>query len=171
VVLLDADFRNPSLSQAMTPDAELGLIHVIGGKATINQVLVTDPDTKLKIIPAGAKSKLIHSSELMGSDAFKIVMDDLRSRYEYIIVDLPPLAPVVDVRATTQLIDSYVFVIEWGKTSINLVDRTLMQARGIYDNLLGVVLNKADLAALGRYESFQSYRSHRQYYARYGYVD
>jgi succinoglycan biosynthesis transport protein ExoP len=171
VVLLDADFRNPSLSRALAPDAELGLIHVIGGKASIEEVLVTDTDTKLKIIPSGAKSKLIHSSELMGSDAFKKVMDELRLMYDYIIVDLPPLAPVVDVRASTQLIDSYVFVIEWGKTSINLVERSLMQARGVYDGLLGVVLNKADLAALSRYESFQSYRSYRQYYARYGYVD
>jgi succinoglycan biosynthesis transport protein ExoP len=62
-------------------------------------------------------------------------------------------------------------MIEWGRTKIDVVEHALRMAPGVYDNLLGVVLNKANLKLLGRYES-----DHRQYYdnrhfSRYGYVD
>ena len=69
------------------------------------------------------------------------------------MVDLPPLAPVVDVRATTHLIDSFIFVIEWGRTKIDVVEHALGQAQGVYENLLGVVLNKVDMNIFGRYAS------------------
>ena len=61
----------------------------------------------------------------------------LREKYDYVIVDLSPLAPVVDVRAATHLVDSYLFVVEWGKTKIDVVESALNSARGVYDNLLG----------------------------------
>ena len=78
------------------------------------------------------------------------------------IVDLSPLAPVVDVRAATHLVDSYLFIVEWGKTKIDVVERALNTSRGVYDNLLGVVLNKVDLDRLRRYD-------YSTYYSRYGY--
>ena len=92
----------------------------------------------------------------------KRLFDRLRERYDYVIVDLSPLAPVVDVRAATHLFDSYLFVVEWGKTNIDVVERALNTARGVYDNLLGVILNKVDFVRLGRYD-------YSTYYTRYGY--
>jgi hypothetical protein len=81
---------------------------------------------------------------------FQILFERLRQAYEYIIVDLPPVAPVVDGRAMTHLVDSFVFVIEWGRTKIGVVEHALRMAPGAYDNLLGVVLNKTNLNLLGR---------------------
>jgi succinoglycan biosynthesis transport protein ExoP len=77
----------------------------------------------------------------------------------------------VDVRATTNLVDSYLFVVEWGRTKTDVVERVLSAARPVYDNLLGVVLNKADISRLSRYETYQSKYYHNRYYARYGYTD
>jgi succinoglycan biosynthesis transport protein ExoP len=78
---------------------------------------------------------------------------------------------VVDVRATSNFVDSYIFVIEWGRTKIDVVEHALGAARGVYDNLLGVVLNKADINVLSRYESYRGKYYHNRYYARYGYTD
>jgi polysaccharide biosynthesis transport protein len=81
---------------------------------------------------------------------------------------------VVDVRSTRStghLLDFYVLVIEWGKTKIDVVEHALDVARGVYDNLLGVVLNKVDLNRLTRYESHRSDYYHNHRYARYGYTD
>ena len=50
--------------------------------------------------------------------------------YDYVVVDLSPLAPIVDVRATTHLVDSYIFVIEWGRTKIDVVKHALAVAQG-----------------------------------------
>ena len=55
----------------------------------------------------------------------KRLFDRLQEKYEYVIVDLSPLAPVVDVRAATHLVDSYLFVVEWGKTKIDIVESAL----------------------------------------------
>jgi succinoglycan biosynthesis transport protein ExoP len=95
----------------------------------------------------------------------------LREHFDYIIIDLSPLAPVVDVRTVTRLVDSFVFVIEWGRTKIDVVEHTLRDAPGVYENLLGVALNKADLTVLSRYESYRGNYYYNKYYARYGYTD
>ena len=87
------------------------------------------------------------------------------------IVDLSPLAPVVDVRAMTHLIDSFVFVVEWGRTKIDVAEHALRAAPGVHENLLGAVLNKADMNSLGRYEAYRGNYYYKRYYARYGYTD
>jgi succinoglycan biosynthesis transport protein ExoP len=94
----------------------------------------------------------------------------LRENYEYVIVDLSPIAPVVDVRSATHLVDTFLFVIQWGKTKIDVAEHALNTARGVYDNLLGVVLNKVDLKALNRYEGHGNYYYSR-HYAHYGYTE
>jgi succinoglycan biosynthesis transport protein ExoP len=95
----------------------------------------------------------------------KQLFESLRSAYDYVIVDLPPLAPVVDVRATTNLIDSFVYVVEWGRTKIDVVWHNLANASGVYDRLLGVVLNKADTQVLGRYEGYHGNYYYNRYYS------
>jgi succinoglycan biosynthesis transport protein ExoP len=94
----------------------------------------------------------------------------LRDSYEYVIVDFSPVTPVVDVRSATHLVDSFLFVIQWGKTKIDAAERALNTARGVYNNLLGVVLNKVDLKALNRYAGHGNYYYSR-HYAHYGYTD
>ena len=100
---------------------------------------------------------------------FKQLLDGLRPNYDYIIVDLPPLAPVSDARATAGIIDSYLYVVEWGRTKINVVQHQLAAAPELYDRLLGVVLSKANVKILTRYEQYYGRNYYKNYYARYGY--
>jgi polysaccharide biosynthesis transport protein len=171
VILVDCDLRNPSLSQELAPNATAGLIDVVTDAASLEEVVWTDPSTRLSFLPVVAKPRLTHTSEILASDALKRLFDQLRGRYDYVIVDLSPLAPVVDVRSTAHLLDSYVFVIEWGKTKIDVVEHALQTARSVYDNLLGVVLNKVDLNRIMRYESYRGDYYYNRHYARYGYTD
>ena len=171
VILVDCDLRKPALSQALAPSATLGLIEVISGAASLDQVIWSYPSSQLSFLPLVAKSRLIHTSELLASAAMKRLFDRLRETYDYVIVDLSPIAPVVDVRSTNHLLDSYVFVIEWGKTKIDVVEHALTTARGVYDNLLGVVLNKADFKRLGRYDSYRGDYYYNRRYINYGYTD
>jgi succinoglycan biosynthesis transport protein ExoP len=171
VVLVDCDLRQPSLTKELAPAATAGLIEILTGSANLEDVIWTDPSTKLAFLPVVAKSRLSHTSDILASDALKRLFDELRGKYDYVIVDLSPLAPVVDVRSTANLVDCYVLVIEWGKTKIDVVEHALSSARGVYDNLLGVVLNKVDLKGLSRYESHGSDYYYNRYYAQYGYTD
>lgn len=171
VIMLDCDLRNPAISRRLTPNASAGLLEVLAAKARLSDVIWTEPTTGLEFLPSVVKTRVAHSSEILASPATKELFDYLRGIYDYIIVDLSPLAPVVDVRTTSNLIDSYLFVIEWGRTRIDVVEHALNAARTVHENLLGVVLNKADVNVLSRYENYRGKYYYNRYYARYGYTD
>ncbi|UPK25711.1 polysaccharide biosynthesis tyrosine autokinase [Bradyrhizobium sp. 195] len=171
VILVDADLRNPSLSRALRPDAKSGLVDLVSSKAQLDEVVSVDPQTGLTILPAGITSKLLHTNEVLASKPMRDLVALLRSKYDYVVLDMPPMAPVVDVRVTSSFVDSFVFVVEWGKTKIDVVRHNLRGAPEIQDKLLGVVLNKADTKLLARYESYHGRYYYQKYYARYGYVE
>jgi polysaccharide biosynthesis transport protein len=171
VILIDGDLRNPTLSRRLVSKPDVGLLEVIGGKIGLREAIYTDNVSGLAFLPAVIEARLAHSSEILASEALRQLVDGLRKVYDYIIIDFPPLAPVVDVRATTNLVDSYVFVIEWGRTRLNMVQRQLSSAPEIFDRLLGIVLNKANVKVLERYEDYYGrYYYKKNYYARYGYT-
>lgn len=169
-LLVDGDLRNPGLSRVLAPHAPAGLLDLVAGTAALDDVVWTERSTSLQFLPANLKSTLAGTSEILASDAAKRLFDSLRETFDYIVVDLSPLAPIIDARATAHLVDSYLFVIEWGHTNVDVVERALNDARMIYDNMLGAVLNKADLRALGRYEHCHGYY-HNKHYNRYGYTE
>ncbi|MCK1269279.1 MULTISPECIES: polysaccharide biosynthesis tyrosine autokinase [unclassified Bradyrhizobium] len=171
VILIDADLRNPSLSRALLPDAQAGVVDVVAQRSNLEDVVMIDPQTKLAILPAGNTSKLLHTNEVLASKAMRDLIALLRTKYDYIVLDMPPMAPVVDVRVTSNYVDSYLFVVEWGKTKIDVVKHNLRNAPEIQDKLLGIVLNKADTKLLARYESYHGRYYYQKYYARYGYVE
>ncbi|MCV6548585.1 MAG: chain-length determining protein, partial [Cohaesibacter sp.] len=92
------------------------------------------------------------------------LLNNARERFDYIIVDLPPVAPVVDVKAFASRIDAFVMVVEWGKTSRSLVKSITDANPFIKDKALGVVLNKADMDQMKLY---RAYGSSDYYYSQY----
>jgi len=146
VILIDADLRNPTLAHSLSPRPTTGWLEVTGGKIDLAQATGWDPATGLALLPLVLNEAPVHSDEVLASREFRDLVDRLRQSYDYVIIDLPPIAPVVDVRA----IDSFVFVVEWGSTRIKAVLRHLLAERELHDRLLGVVLNKANLKMLER---------------------
>jgi polysaccharide biosynthesis transport protein len=154
VILMDCDLRHPSLSRALAPDARAGFLDVVAGELDLADVVWTDPSTNMAFLPAGAEQGVPNATEFLTSNAAKSLFDRLQVKYDYVIVDLPPLVASVDVRATSGLIDSYILVIEWGATKIDAVQYALRHAGGVQANILGAVLNKVDMAGMGRYDGY-----------------
>ena len=167
VLLVDGDLRNPSLSRALAPGAKCGILDVISGKSSLEEVVWTDPSTNLAFLPAATPFRLAHSNEIFSNDSTKQFFKELRQSYDYIIVDLSPLVPVIDVRATTNLVDAYVLVVEWGRTKIKLVEHAVSEAENVYENLLGVVLNKANMDVVHRYDGHLDGYYRNKHFARY----
>jgi succinoglycan biosynthesis transport protein ExoP len=169
-ILVDADLRNPWLSRVLARTAKAGSLDVISGKASLDKAVWNDPITNMAFLPMVSTSRLVrYSNEILGSDEMKKLFDELRRRYEWVVVDFSPLAPVVDVRSTTHLVDSYVLVIEWGRTKIDTVEHALHSAKVVYENLLGAVLNKVNVRQLRSYDRGNYYQN--KHYARYGYTE
>ena len=171
VIVVDCDLRNPSLSANFAPNAGAGLIEVINGKRSLEETVWQDPKTNLVFLPVFRRGPLFHTSEILAADAMRQLFDRLRGSYDYIIVDLPPLAPLVDVRASSPFIDCFVLVVEWGRTKIDVVQHALHTAPNIYEGLIGTVLNKTDIKAMARYDSYRSDYYSENHYARYGFSD
>jgi succinoglycan biosynthesis transport protein ExoP len=167
-ILIDGDLRNPALSASLAPRAEHGILDVVLGKKPIEEVLWKDPETGLVLLPGSTGPRIAHSSEVLGSPAVRTLLEELRQKFEYVIVDLPPVAPIVDVQSTAGLVDYYVFITEWARTKIEVAQLALKKASVVHDNLLGVILNKVDFKRLGRYERRLSDYYSDEHYAQYG---
>jgi polysaccharide biosynthesis transport protein len=170
-ILVDCDLRNPSLSRALAPRAKKGLIDVLTEKVEFEKAIWKDPSTNMAFLPVVMKFRFANSNEILSSVPMKRLFEKLRESYDYVVVDLPPLAPIVDVRAATPIVDSFVFIIEWGRTKIDIVEHALGQAQEVYDHLLGVVLNKVDMKSFGRHASDHKRYYYNKDYARYGYTE
>jgi polysaccharide biosynthesis transport protein len=171
VILIDCDLRNPSLSNALTPNATTGLLEVISGGQQIDETIWKEPKTNMVFLPAVKRLPLLHSSEILMTEQMRKLFERLRSNYDYVIVDLPPLSPIVDVRATAPLVDCFVLIVEWAKTKIDVVQHALHTAPNVYENLAGVVLNKTDIKSLARYDYYTSDYYDDDHYLHYGLTD
>jgi capsular exopolysaccharide synthesis family protein len=169
VIVVDCDLRNPSLSASLTPDVGAGITDVLSGARSLEDTIWSDTATGLDFLP-GRRGALANTSDILSTNETKKLFDQLRATYDYVIVDLPPLAPIVDVRATTALIDSFVLVVEWGGTTTDVVEHALNAAPNVYDALLGTVLNKADMKAMKRYASHIGDYYNDEHYSRYGQI-
>jgi succinoglycan biosynthesis transport protein ExoP len=152
VILVDCDVRHSSISRLLAPNASTGLLDVVAGKADLADAVWTDATTQLEFLPAGGH--VANATEFLASRAAKSLFDTLQIKYDYVIVDLAPLVASMDVCATSSFIDSYLLVIEWGSTKIDAVQYALRHAPSVHANMVGVVLNKVDMATMGRYDSY-----------------
>jgi succinoglycan biosynthesis transport protein ExoP len=164
VLLIDADLRNPGATRQIARHAERGILEVLQDGIPVRDVIMINPDTKLAFLPAVIKRRIPYSSELLASEAMDRLVRDVSDAFDYIIFDLPPLAPVVDARAMSSKLDTYLFVIEWGKTARNVIKKTLIANSSVAAKCAGAILNKVDTE---RMKFYQSYGSSEFYYSRY----
>lgn len=157
VILVDADLRNPKIAHCVASMPTTGLRDVVSGGVDLERAIVTDPGTGLDMLPALPERDFIHTDEVIASAGLRSLVDSLRARYDYVIVDLPPIAPVVDARVAAPLIDSFLFVIECGRTRIKTVQSHLAGAPQVNDSLLGFVLNKASPGRLDHFDQHGLY--------------
>src|SRR5262249_26468593 len=129
-----------------------------------------DPKSNLAFLPTGKRIPLFLSSEILSGEPISKMFEVLRQNYDYILVDLPPLSPIIDVRASTHFVDAYLLAVEWGRTKIDVVEQSLRGAPRIYDGLIGTILNKVDMDTIKRYDTSGRY-DRNNYYSRYGYTD
>src|SRR5262249_45870148 len=170
-ILVDCDIRNPSLSRALAPRAKKGLIDILTGRVELEKAIWKDPSTNMVFLPVLMKFRFANSSEILSSVQMKKLFENLRESYDYIIVDFPPLAPIVDARAASPLVDSFVYTIEWGRTKIDVVEHALEQAQEVHDRLLGVVLNKVNMKSFRRHAGPHESYYYNKDYGRYGYQE
>jgi succinoglycan biosynthesis transport protein ExoP len=171
VMVIDCDLRNPSLTRALAPGATSGIVDVLSGEKSLEEACWKCPVTKVTFLPSIESAGLLHTSEILASPAIKKLFEQLRRSYDYIVVDLPPLAPIIDVRATGHLVDFYFLVVEWGGTKIDVVQHAINRSHPVSEGFVGAILNKTEMHQIGRYDARLSDYYSNRHYGRYGYTD
>lgn len=167
VLLIDADLRNPGATRALGQHAEEGLLEVLLEGHAPASAMLTDPDTGLRFLPAVVRRRIPHSSELLASAAMARLLAQVAAEFDYVVLDLPPLGPVVDARAVAPRVDGFIMVVEWGGTSRKAVKDTLNAEPQIAGRCLGVILNKVDAGKMKLYEGYGSSDYYASRYTHY----
>ncbi|MBA2401295.1 MAG: AAA family ATPase [Bradyrhizobium sp.] len=155
-LLIDGDLRNPQVTRALCPRAEIGLLEVALGRATLEQAILTDRSTGLSILPSTTVQEVEIITELMFSERIVDVLDHLRQRFELIIIDSPPSVPLVDGRALAELADRIVLALAWDQTPGEVFSHTIDLLAPVSDRILGTVLTQVDLNRLQFYDYYRS---------------
>lgn len=155
-LLVDADLRNPGLTRALAPQAEGGLVECLADGATVDSLIYTDPETGLSFLPASLRRRPVHTSELLTSPRMAALLEDASARHDYVVIDLAPLGPIVDVRAIAPRVDGFIFVIEWGATDRKLVRAVLRNNPGVAEKCIGTVLNNVDSGKMRLYQDSET---------------
>lgn len=167
VVLIDADPRRPGLTRSLGIRRGPGLVEVVLGKCDWRKALRNHKASGLHILPCLSPPQMAFSSELLGTQSMRALVDDLALHYDVVVLDLSPLGPVVDAKAALPMIDRVVLVAEWGKTPRALLRATLALETAVQARLLGVLLNQVDMQALPAYTVTASAEHYLEDYVDY----
>jgi receptor protein-tyrosine kinase len=141
-----------------------GLTNILAGSAELSDVLQQHGDAGLKVIAAGPTPP--NPSELLASSQMFKLIDDLRTTYDFVLIDAPPLLPVADSSGLAVMVDGVVLSTRYGTTR----KEQLQQARATLDRVggrtLGVILNivppKADVTSAYGYGYAYGYDADRK---------
>lgn len=168
VMLIDGDLRNPGLTRALGGEIEHGLVEVLLEDMSWRDAFQTERKTGVHIL-ANKRGRVVHTSELLGGADMERLLDELAQEYDYIIIDLPPLGPVIDARAVLHKLDGVFFVAKWGGTNINYIENILRSDPRIRAKCYGAFLNMFDAKkahSYGYYEGSSYYygKAYTRYY-------
>ena len=139
VLLVDGDLRRPSIHALFGINDTPGLSEVLMGAVNLDDALVTIPEYHLSILPAGMVPS--HPAELLGSTGMRRTLDALRTRFDRILIDMPPVEPLADVSIASGLVDGLLMIVRAGVTPKPAIERALSGLDTA--KVLGLVLNDA----------------------------
>jgi exopolysaccharide transport family protein len=144
-LLIDADLRRSRLTHSMGLDTAPGLVDAIGHGQDFETVILKDTVSGLAIIPAGDVGRFsLAPQDALEAPGFAHRLARLKQHFDTIVIDAPPLLPVVDSRILAGYADQILFVATWRKTPRDLIRRSVGLLASNAARLKGVVLNQVD---------------------------
>ena len=140
-LLIDCDFKRPMLHEYMEVSLSPGVTDVIEGKDLLENCLRRCEDLPLWVLPTGKSGK--RPIGLSGIQYVEKLLPTLRTRYDHIILDGPPVMPLADVNVLNNMADMLVFVIQAGGTSQDMVKKSIRSLGEI--NGAGIILTRVEM--------------------------
>lgn len=170
VLLIDADLRKSRIVReygVKTNDDFVGLSHYLAGKAELEDVIFKTNIENAHVILAG--KCVSNPVNLFKKNKFDDMLEILKEYYDLIIMDTPPIEPVIDGALLAPKCDGILLVINYGKVSVYEVQDVINQLNSAHATILGAVLNKVPFNIGKYYYKSSKYYSKYKQYRRYGY--
>jgi polysaccharide biosynthesis transport protein len=166
VVLVDGDLRHPSVEAALDLGPAQGLTALLDGHESLDATLRTDDRTGLRVLTTGAGAPT--PTRLLGSEAMRRLLDELRRRFDLVVIDAAPILAVSDTRHLARAADLVLFAARWGHTPASVAAHAFRLLGEADAKVPGAVLTRVDLrrqAGWGNSDLAYHYARHAGYYA------
>jgi capsular exopolysaccharide synthesis family protein len=146
-LLIEADLRRPSMRGFFEDAPREGLVEVLNNEIKLSTALIRPEGSRLLILPAGARPS--HPAELLASPKMLRLLQILRRRFDYIVLDTPPVTAVVDADQLSSQADGVIMVVRAAATPRKLV-RKAMDVVAKHP-VVGIILNDVKTTPIDRY--------------------
>lgn len=146
VLLIDADLRRPSIPNVMDLVDGFGLSDALTAQ-TEQKLALVSITSRLTLLPAGRP--IANSIEALTSPRMRQILDEANTRFDWVILDAPPVGPATDARLLAQMVGGTLFVVHAGQSQCPEVQRAV-EAIG-REQIVGVVLNGVEDAGAQAY--------------------
>lgn len=163
VLVVDADLRRPTLHQHFAISKTPGLSDVIVGKRQISEAIQSVRGKALHVLPCGYIPP--NPAELLGSTVMRDIVRALKTRYDWVLIDTPPVLAMADTPVLCPFVDGVVLVVASEASHRPAVQRAIDQLSSVGGTVIGAVLNKVDLKRNSYYYSQYYGEYYRSYYA------
>ncbi len=161
VVIIDADLRRPSVHKHFKLPSNLpGVVDIITGQRDFSEVVIADILKRVSVIPAGKIPP--NPAELLGSIEMANMLDFLASKFDYVIIDSPPILPVTDSVILSRYVDGVVMVVKGASTPKKVALDARDRLKAVGARVLGVILNDVDVTGGDYYYYNRYYHSYYQ---------
>jgi capsular exopolysaccharide synthesis family protein len=147
IALVECDLRRPRIAERLGLDDGVGTTTVLIGQISLDEALQKHSDSGLSVLTAGRRPP--NPSELLQSHAMEELIRDLRSRFDVVLLDAPPLLPVTDAALLASQSDGLIMVVRHGKTSGEQVRMAMQRVESVAGECAGVVINLAPTTGRG----------------------
>ena len=165
VLLIDCDLRRPKLARLLRKSSRVGLSNLLLDPSLLGEVLIPGGVDRLDVILSGDIPP--NPSELLGSARMESLLAHLRKRYDYVILDTPPVNMVTDAVVLASKSDGVLFVVRAGQSERGPVTHAVEQLEYAQAKLLGFILD--DVNGDGTRYGYGKYKYQYHKYSRYGY--
>jgi capsular exopolysaccharide synthesis family protein len=155
VVLIDVDMRRPKLYKLFNIDQKPGLSAFLTGSASLESIIRPTPFNNLSIITSGAIPP--NPSELLSSGKIRALLEELKLKFDRIIVDSPPALNVADTHLLCNSVDGVILVVKGASTRLEAVvgaKNKILESKG---RIIGAVVNNINPEKEDRYYYYQYY--------------
>ncbi|MGE5432727.1 MAG: GumC family protein [Syntrophomonadaceae bacterium] len=158
-IIIDSDLRKPRLHNVFKAERYPGFTDYVFGDAEFDQIIRKSEVNNLYYATAGTIPP--NPSELLGSSHFDEFLKRLRSEFDMVIVDSPPIIAVTDSEILSRKVDASILVVSAEKTEADLMSKSIELLRHEANTFIGVLLNNFSYRA-----GYGSYYKYYYYYSR-----